>query len=188
MRTRSRKHRNTVTTKQTLTLLGSLFELGGVAAVVIGISQDRRRFTRRPGLWWTVAQGARSVVRKLLRKPGRVISLEVSDVLSVASGLAEAEVIPGWPAGLEGQLQWLRDRIAAEREYAGGQVNKIGQRITELRSDLEARTNKVAIAVQDLSEHFEKYVSANLRPQAWGAASVVTGLVITSWASLLPTS
>jgi hypothetical protein len=111
--------------------IGVFLTIAGILTTALGVYLTRRRFTRRPGLWGAVRQGAKWVGTHLHRN-SEPVTISASGTVGVNVDMTgEGFVTPGSTITIDEKVEWLVGEIVAIR----GQLIRV-------RNDIKSEGNQ----------------------------------------------
>ena len=172
---------------------GSAFLVAGILLAAKGISDVRREWTSRPGVWfmarrrswlWWNRFAALPAVEALGARQHRFGAVNISMAGGMHLG-GEAVVTATWvpPAGAsyKERIQWLEERITQASERFSAVEAALRKETKERQAAAEHEQRARASAVADVKKDVVDLAAGGLRLQAWSVAFLVAGTVLTAF-------
>jgi hypothetical protein len=161
-------------------VIGGVLEFLGLATVIVGISETRRRFTNRPSLVARLLGPTRWLYRKLFRK-GRVVELKAA--LDGAIGIdssARLKVTRNWESLSTGEaIKRIQEDINRHEDMLDKLADQMDrERAERIAADTEERSARDGLK-HTLESRIADAAAGGLTLETWGAASFALGIVST---------
>lgn len=170
-----------MTAGEWLQVVGGALELLGLGAVMLGISETRRRFTDRPSLVHRASAPIRRGWARLFRR-GKSVTLEIHSAgHATASGSVRLMQIVAWDKLTDQEALKRLKEIANRHEEA---IDRLADEIaTERRErgreDRAERSERLANK-EDLDAEIRLAAAGGLTLETWGAALLALGIILTA--------
>jgi hypothetical protein len=181
---------------------GELLLLLGIGLAAKGISDVRREWTSRPGMWRSIMQVRRRAVSVLwlwwdqavmgFGRLAKWLHLRVhqtavasSDVLvSAEAAEATAAALPGRVVVTGGTVEERLDRLESRMRDAEEQFSSLDawrhQEVRDRQAATKAEQDARMAEDQRIRQRMADLVGGGLRLQAWGVACLLAGTIITA--------